>query len=443
MKNRAVLLIMKLVFVPLGFFGAVSFMQAVNSSFNRHMLRVAYAGWSNAGLELSVLWLSACLAVFIYSVWSTRHPKVRLPFSILRKVDYSLIVLMCGIGFYAGMNLLESEQTQFNLTFLPVACYALSILVLGELVARLRDGALLSTLYWLGFFKTYPVWRRPAGFFALLILASQIYVLSWNIVYTRLAALTAISALTYFAAFLVNISTQYEKVNEAKIKAERFKSELITNVSHDIKTPLTSIINYVDLLINEDLQGQAAEYAQVLDRKSKRLKTLIDDLMEASKAGTGNVRVDMREIDLGEIVGQVAGEFEDIFDKNNLNLVIRCPDVPVLIQADSHCLYRALENLFSNAAKYALSGTRIFAQIEKSSDSDRTRFTLKNTSQNPIDVEIADSEQLAEQFIRGDKSRQTEGSGLGLYIAKSLIELMDGKLNIDIIGDLFSVEIVL
>jgi len=250
---------------------------------------------------------------------------------------------------------------------------------------------------------------------------------------------------------MLNIAAEYDKASVEKIQAERFKSELITNVSHDIKTPLTSIINYVDLLTTVGLQGRAAEYVNVLVRKSSRLKILIEDLMEASKAGTGNLRVEAQELSLAEIIGQVAGEFEDSFYERGLTLVIRQPEAAIacanndastqiMVFADSRHLYRTLENLFSNVTKYAQKSTRVFAEITPMPHDGIVRFTLQNTSAIPI--EMSDGA-LTEQFIRGDKARHTEGSGLGLYIAKSLVELMSGSLDIRVVGDLFWVEVVL
>jgi len=250
--------------------------------------------------------------------------------------------------------------------------------------------------------------------------------------------LFTITVLTYFAAFLLGMEEKYSQANIDKIRAERFKSELITNVSHDIKTPLTSIISYLDLLKNENLQGKSGEYIEVLNKKSARLKTLIDDLMDASKAGTRNVRLDLQEINLQELIGQVAGEFEDKFKDNELILVLRLPNEPIIFNTDNRHMYRVLENLFSNASKYALNGTRIF--VEAAFHDNHPHIIMQNTSRNPVD--FSDGE-ATEQFIRGDKSRRTEGSGLGLYIAKSLVELMGGRLQISVSGDLFRVDVFL
>jgi len=435
-RNFLMLTLVKLLSVLFGFIGALSLMRAISHPFHRHIAAV-YGGWFNFGLGLSLLWLVASLAIFAYSIWSTEQPYTR---HLFNKMDYSLLVLLCSVGIIAGIDAVLAWPVRTNLLVYPITTYILAIILFGELVARLRDKTLLSTIYLLAFFKTYSIWR-PIGLFTLLLFVSQLYLL-FNYFTTpiRLFSLSAICVLIYFVAFMLNRSLEYDKANIDKLKAERFKSELLTNVSHDIKTPLTSIINYVDLLKNENLQGRAEEYIQILDKKSSRLKILIDDLLEASKAGTGNVKVDIQKINFGEIVGQVAGEFEDSFMDKGLTLVMRhhSESEIALVNADSRHLYRALENLFSNATKYALEGTRVFAEITPMEG--KTLFTLQNTAQSPIEMS---GDELTEQFIRGDRARQTEGSGLGLYIAKSLVELMGGKFNIKVIGDLFRVEIVL
>ena len=430
------LLFVRFITLVLGFFGALSFVRSDSPAFNWYASQV-YGDWFNWEQWRSILWLVGCLVLFAYSIWATKPEKIDW---LHRKLDYSVLVLLVVVGFAAAALTIRLNPSNFNLFFFPISSYTLVMLVFGEFWARLRDKTLLSTLYWISFFKAYPIWK-PIGFFALLLLASQLVLLiHFFPTIIRLFALFTICTLTYFAAFLVSIGKSYDRANEEKIRAERFKSELITNVSHDIKTPLTSIINYVDLLKNTEMQGKPAEYVQVLDKKSARLKSLIDDLMEASKAGTGNISIEMQNINLGEIVGQAAGEFEEIFSEKNLTLVLRQSGETMFIQSDSRHLYRALENLFSNCAKYALSGTRVFAEITR--ENGVTKLTLQNTSANPIDLYGERINELTEQFIRGDKSRQTEGNGLGLYIAKSLVELMGGKLQVTIIGDLFRVEVI-
>jgi len=436
---KSVLIIgVKIVSLIFGFFGALSFMRSGSIAFDWYAVQV-YGNWFRAGRVVSGLWFVGCLVVFACSVWITKPEK----YPPYRKVDFSVLMLLCIAGFYSGYQMLGGPFGLYGITMrtamilFPISSYVFAMFAFGELLARLRDKNLIQTLYWIEFFKAYHIWH-PMGFLSALLLGTQLFLAFANLpAYARIFSLFGICVLTYFAAYLSNLSKEYDKANSDKIRAERFKSELITNVSHDIRTPLTSIINYVDLLKNEDLQGQATEHLQVLERKSARLKVLIDDLMEASKAGTGNLKVDLQELDLGEIVGQVAGEFYDSFAIRTLTLVIRQPDESITIQFDSRHLYRALENLFSNAAKYALEGTRVFAEI--SHQGDKIMFSLQNTARDPIELSGID---VTEQFMRGDKARQTEGSGLGLYIAKSLAELCGASMSVNVIGDLFCVEII-
>ena len=225
------------------------------------------------------------------------------------------------------------------------------------------------------------------------------------------------------------------KAVENQLKSERFKTELITNVSHDIKTPLTSIINYVDLIKKEEYTDPTlCDYVEVLDRQSARLKKLIEDLMEASKASTGNLKVELEECDLSMLIGQVAGEFEDRFVVNGLETVITKPEEPIYIMADGRHMWRVLDNLMNNINKYTLSNTRVYIQLEKVGEKVVVQF--KNISKTQLNIS---SEELMERFVRGDSSRNTEGSGLGLSIAQSLTELMGGTMELNIDGDLFKV----
>lgn len=224
----------------------------------------------------------------------------------------------------------------------------------------------------------------------------------------------------------------------AQMKSDKMRTELITNVSHDIKTPLTSIISYVDLLSKEDLDNEkATEYIGVISRQSLRLKTLLEDLIEASKASSGVLPVNKEEINIGVIINQVAGEYEERFSKKNLSVVTSIPDGTNPVSTDGRHLSRVMSNLFSNIAKYSLEGTRVYVDVYQS---DKTQVTIKNTSANQLNIS---SEELMERFVRGDDSRKTEGSGLGLSIAGSLMTLMGGSLDIDIDGDLFKAIITL
>ncbi len=222
---------------------------------------------------------------------------------------------------------------------------------------------------------------------------------------------------------------------EERMKSERFKTELITNVSHDIKTPLTSIINYVDLLEKEDLHNETAqEYLEVLERQSSRLKKLIEDLIEASKASTGNLPVHLERLEAGIFMTQTVGEFEEKTKAVGLDLVIEKPETPVYIMADSRHFWRVIDNLMNNICKYAQSGTRVYINLEVKEA--QVSITFRNTSKYPLNIS---SDELMERFVRGDASRNTEGSGLGLSIANSLMDLMGGTFRLYVDGDLFKV----
>lgn len=226
-------------------------------------------------------------------------------------------------------------------------------------------------------------------------------------------------------------------VNE-RMKSERFKTELITNVSHDLKTPLTSIVSYVDLLKKEPTESEVArEYIEVLDRQSQKLKKLTTDLVDASKASSGALPVNLEKIDLGELLRQSAGEYTEKFAAAAITPVLNVPEAETYVTADGRLLWRVLDNLLGNAVKYAQSGTRLY--LELTPGETETVLTLKNISREPLNIP---AEELMERFVRGDGSRHTDGSGLGLSIANSLMELMGGKLMLTLDGDLFKAALV-
>lgn len=225
---------------------------------------------------------------------------------------------------------------------------------------------------------------------------------------------------------------------ELRLKSERLKTELITNVSHDIKTPLTSIINYVDLLEKPHTPEQEAEYLEVLDRQSQRLKKLIEDLVEASKASTGNIAVNIVPTNTREIINQSLAEYASRLEAEKLTVVSTMPDTPITVLADGRLLWRVMDNLFNNVCKYALPGTRVYLGVRAENTS--CVITLKNISRDELNVS---ADELMERFVRGDSSRSTEGSGLGLNIAKSLVELQHGAFTLSTDGDLFKAEITL
>ena len=243
------------------------------------------------------------------------------------------------------------------------------------------------------------------------------------------------------AAAVNDIGKGLGKAVEISTKDEKLKADLITNVSHDIKTPLTSIINYVDLLKRENIEDERIrKYIRVLDEKSQRLKQLTFDLVEASKITSGNISIDLIKIDFCEFVKQTTGEFEDKFNEKKLNLVVNVPNDPLYIMADPRHMWRVIENLFNNVYKYAMPDTRVYLDLVSIKDTDKNTvvFALKNISGQQLNIP---ADELTERFIRGDVSRSTEGSGLGLSIAKSLPNAPQGEFEIYLDGDLFNVSL--
>ena len=225
-------------------------------------------------------------------------------------------------------------------------------------------------------------------------------------------------------------------VNE-RMKSEHFKTELITNVSHDIKTPLTSIVNYVDLLSKENIENEKAqEYIEVLQRQSARLKKLTEDLVEASKASTGNLAVNLERCELGVLLDQTAGEYGEKLSAQGLELILKKPEEPVTVMADGRHLWRILDNLMNNICKYAQPGTRVYLNLEQRDG--KASMTFRNMSKYQLNIS---GDELMERFVRGDSSRNTEGSGLGLSIARSLAQLQGAQLDLVVDGDLFKVTV--
>ncbi|MDU6742947.1 sensor histidine kinase KdpD [Peptoniphilus harei] len=233
-----------------------------------------------------------------------------------------------------------------------------------------------------------------------------------------------------------NIGSNLDLAIEDAVKSERLKTELITNVSHDLKTPLTSILNYSDLLSKEDnSEEEAREYARIINEKSNKLKVLIEDLFEVSKATSNNVELDRQELDFNSLVQQSIGEWEDKISENNIEIISNLPEEKVMLNLDGQKFSRVLDNLFSNISKYALENSRVYVDLI---DDDKVKLTIKNISKYPLNIS---AEELMERFTRGEKSRTTSGSGLGLSIASSFVRAHGASFDIDIDGDLFKVTI--
>jgi len=454
----------KIICILAGYLASLSLLSAANRSFRYYLTNVfgaLFGEWPRNAPIVPLALSLAFVALLFFSVWkSSGGRKIGKP----GKLDYSLLVVIAVSIILVCANYARFYTYQFARVYSPyiatvrdypigplllsAAAYIAFAIVLMETAARIRDRSFADTLCWVSFFKLYPA-RKAKGFFAAAALAANLLHLlvfcSFEAVFNArlnvlglLISALAIIIMSYFCSIVLSLSAEYDEANAEKIRTERFKAELITNVSHDIRTPLTSIINYVDLLKALPVEmDDFKEYVSVLDRKSARLKTLISDLMDASKAATGNVAVNLQAVDLSEITGQIAGEFDDQFNERGLTYVFRQQEGQILVNADSNHLWRVLENLFGNAVKYSLPGTRVFAEINMRGG--KAALSLKNTSKDPIDMPADD---LTEQFIRGDRARHTDGSGLGLHIAKSLVELMGGSFEIRASGDLFEVEIV-
>ena len=363
--------------------------------------------------------------------------------------------------------------------------YLACILFFETVIKRIKTHTFIKTTiaYWLytkikDLFDNIKVTRRLILYFILFILANLFcFAMMWTDGFPGLVLAIILYAITF--SFLLKRVKSYSKISktinelykgdtdihleesefckemqetakeindiagglsnaiEEKLKSERLKTELITNVSHDIKTPLTSIINYVDLLKKEGVDGEKAkEYLDILDNKSQRLKKLTEDLVEASKASSGAIKLNMDRLNVNELIKQVSGEFEDKFKLHKLQEIITLPENDVYINADSRYMYRVLENLYSNISKYALEGTRVYTDIIE--EDNIISVELKNVSKQKLNISV---DELMQRFVRGDTSRNTEGSGLGLSIARSLTELQQGKFNIYLDGDLFKVTI--
>jgi signal transduction histidine kinase len=237
---------------------------------------------------------------------------------------------------------------------------------------------------------------------------------------------------------LNHIAVGMSKAVDDRMKSERMKTALITNVSHDIKTPLTSIINYTDLISKEPCENEKIkEYTAVLTRQSERLKKLIEDLIEASKASTGNLEVILSPCEVNVLLSQAVGEYEEKFQQQDLQLIVKQPEHPVRIMADGRRIWRVFDNLLNNICKYAQSGTRVYLDLLETEED--VEIVFKNTSAQALNIS---ADELKERFVRGDSSRNTEGNGLGLSIAQSLIELQKGTMDLQVDGDLFKVVLI-
>lgn len=370
----------------------------------------------------------------LYSVWLLYTTSVRIKAKILlRSTALYWIFRRIGMGlrrvFSALSNLFGKIPTVPKTAAVLAALTAVNIFL--GLFSRSAGVLFLLILEWL--ILSAAVLLISSGFSLLQKKAKEMA--QGNLTETE-APKGLIGPMKEYAEDLNRIGDGLNRAVNERIKSERMKTELIANVSHDIKTPLTSIINYTDLLSKEEQTEKGREYLEILHRQSNRLKKLTDDVVEASKASSGAITIDLAPCDLKILLEQTAGEYREKTDAKGLTVLLRLPDEPVVISADGRRLWRIFENLMNNVCKYALPGTRVYLDLTE--EDGMARITFRNVSEQPLNHS---PEELTERFVRGDSSRNTEGSGLGLAIARSLTELQNGKFKITVDGDLFKVTV--
>ena len=443
----------------------------------------------------------ALIIIAIYLIWSIGHKEgeVGITLNSIDKIPYEILVFVCLMILSVALAVVVNIGGTINYVILLVGilgyllCYAMCAVIGVTTIKRIKAKKFIKSflIYKIGkwCFDKIQGWLRTINqnatenkrIFWYYLLFIIISIMLASLFYTGIAIILLIGfwiwayyqikkyileqekiknalkdiyegksndvhlneselkgALKEMAIYVNDIASGFSNAINESLKSERLKTELITNVSHDIKTPLTSIINYVDLLKKENIQDEKVkEYIDILDKKSQRLKKLTEDLVEASKVSSGNVKLNLENINIKELFNQTIGEFKDRFEEKNLIIETTIPNDNIKINADSRYLYRIIENLFSNITKYALEGSRVYIDIiEKEKIVD---ISIKNISKDKLNIS---SDELMQRFVRGDKSRYTEGSGLGLSIAKSLTELQGGTFDIIIDGDLFKVHII-
>ena len=449
----------------------------------------------------TILSIGLLIIIIIYLFWSIGHKEgeVGITLNSIDKIPYEILVFVCLMILSVALAVVVNIGGTINYVILLVGflgylvCYAMCAIIGVTTIKRIKAKKFIKSflIYKIGkwCFDKIQGWLRTINqnatenkrIFWYYLLFIIISIMLASLFYTGIAIILLIGfwiwayyqikkyileqekiknalkdiyegksndvhlneselkgALKEMAIYVNDIASGFSNAINESLKSERLKTELITNVSHDIKTPLTSIINYVDLLKKENIQDEKVkEYIDILDKKSQRLKKLTEDLVEASKVSSGNVKLNLENINIKELFNQTIGEFKDRFEEKNLIIETTIPNDNIKINADSRYLYRIIENLFSNITKYALEGSRVYIDIiEKEKIVD---ISIKNISKDKLNIS---SDELMQRFVRGDKSRYTEGSGLGLSIAKSLTELQGGTFDIIIDGDLFKVHII-
>ena len=447
---------------------------------------------ADALIPLTVLFAVLALFCFFWQMAAAGHwqgfENIHLTWFDKIPLDLMAAVFMLPIGFFADYY---NYASAIAVVLWGTAVLNCVFLFLITFVTRCKAGTVLKNNViwyalkllwrvlkvigrWIGHLvRSVPViWKAALGIAVLLVCDSLLvpYITLQRLIFLLVVALAAMYAAAGIATLLRGtkalaagdyskpVETRYlifdlkqcgENLNkvqqgvqravEERLRSERMKTELITNVSHDIKTPLTSIVNYVDLLKKEPIDNpKAQEYLEVLDRQSKRLKKLTEDLVEASKASSGVMPVDCQPTNVNVLLSQLEGEYEERLQKADLTMIVHSAAGDPVVLADGKLLSRVMDNLMNNIVKYAMPGTRVYAAA--AADDKETTISIKNVSRNELNVS---ADELMERFVRGDSSRHTEGSGLGLSIAKSLVELQGGRFELSIDGDLFRADISL
>lgn len=399
---------------------------------------VAFAIESGSMMEINIWYLVPCAICTYLSTLCANYALGSYIKRIKSKTFWKNSIVYRIYAFFKRKlkgvyeDLMYNVNNSFRLAIVLGGVVLLSIFIL---MTSSMFGA-FSILILLGFW-IYCYWfvlKRMKEFYEIKEATKQIYEGNTDV---RLDEEKLKGVLKEFAVYVNDIAGGFSNAIEASLKNERLKTELITNVSHDIKTPLTSIINYVDLIKREDIQDEKVkEYVNILDAKSQRLKKLIEDLVEASKASSGNIKLQKENLNVKELLKQITGEFEDKFQEKGLQVIMDLPEEDTIVVADNRYLYRVIENLYSNISKYALENSRVYVDVLQTNG--KIVIALKNISKESLNIS---ADELMQRFVRGDRSRNTEGSGLGLSIARSLTELQGGKFNIYLDGDLFKVVI--
>ena len=438
------------------------------------------AGRNNEDKKVHLNFFDRCyteiVAVVVFMIWlmgtsvivqAMDNEEMRM---VWKAIGFGTLGLWFGIWFLAGWlslvrrikaSSLWRDSLLRHILLLVRKCFSkcsdLLVFLGGNMISRVKIILLFGTFIFLQFMFTGMTVEGGSALSLLLMIVMDCAVLYYLIkkAWGREQIIAGLKKITdgdlqykipteklsgeqeMVADYINHIGEGLDAAVENSLKNERMKTELITNVSHDIKTPLTSIINYVDLLKRENPEDPKIRgYLEVLENKAQRLKVLTEDVVEASKASTGNIALEMTDLNFIELVHQVIGEFEEKFEERNLTMVVHFDEEEAIICADGRRLWRVLENVFGNVSKYAMENTRVYVDVKVARPN--VQLSLKNISAQPLNIS---AEELTERFIRGDVSRNTEGSGLGLSIAKDLVQLQGGEFKLYLDGDLFKVTI--